>query len=127
MYSMHVRPHVYPVELSLLKCAWYRQVGMLVRHKGFEYHFDNDFAPNDGTDRVATSTMIDGEILDGQIFITGIWVGDKPRRVSIEVLGLMKTAAAREELKQLRLLRRRHLTQAAEQRRAQIAVAPRQG
>jgi hypothetical protein len=113
------------MELSPLRRAWYPQVGMLLRHKDVEYHFDYDFAPNDGTDRVAVSTKIDGEILDGQIFITGIWVGDKPRPVSVEVLGLMKAAAAREELKQLHLLRQR-LIQAAEHRRAQISVMPRQ-
>lgn len=84
------------------------------------------FAPNDGSDRVATSTMTDGEILDGQIFITGIWVGDKPRPVSVEILGLMKTAAAREEVNQLHLLRQR-LIQAAEHRRAQSSVIPRRG
>jgi hypothetical protein len=108
-----------PWNSGKLRYAWYPQAGMVLRHECVEYHFDYDFAPNDGTDRVATSMMIDGEILDGQIFITGIWVGDKPRPVSVEVLGLMKTAAAREELKQLHLLRQR-LIQAAEHRHLQI-------
>jgi len=77
---------------------------MVLRHDGIEYRFDYDFAPNDGTDRVATSTQIDGEILDGQVFITDIWVGKKRRPVTVEILGLMKTAAAREELEQNRLV-----------------------
>ena len=99
---------------------------MELTHRGVTYEFDYDFAPNDGTDRVATSIRIDGETLDGQVFITGIWVGDKPRPVTVEVLGLIKAAAAREELKQLRLLRQR-LAQEAECRRAQTCVEPRQG
>jgi hypothetical protein len=115
-----------PWNSGKFRYAWYPQAGMVLRYECVEYHFDYDFAPNDGTDRVATSTMIDGEILDGQIFITGIWVGDKPRPVTVEVLGLMKQAAGRDELARFSQLRQR-LAQEAERRRAQISLVPRRG
>jgi hypothetical protein len=91
---------------------------MQLKHKEVTYDFEYDFAPNDGTDKVATSTLIDGEILDGQIFITGVWIGEKARPVTVEILALMRQAAARTELEHQRQLRQR-LIQAAECRRSQ--------
>jgi len=43
-----------------------------------------------GTERIAMSTVIDGQMLDGQIYITDIYIGDKPRPVTVEVLGLIR-------------------------------------
>jgi len=100
---------------------------MVLHHEGVEYHFDYQFAPNDGTEKVPTITVIDGQRLDGEIFITEIYVGEKSRPVTVEVLALLKAAAAREELRQNRLAWQRVLNRAAECRRAQISLVPRRG
>ena len=97
---------------------------MVLQHRGVEYSFDYDFAPNDGTD-IPVVTEIDGQKLDGEIFIKDILVKGKPRPVNPEVLALMEQAAACQALEEGRLSRRRLLARAAEYRRARISVVPR--
>ena len=97
---------------------------MVLHHKGIEYSFDYDFAPNDGTD-IPVVTEIDGQKLDGEIFIKDILVKGSRQPVKPEVLALMEQAAARQALEEGRLSRRRLLARAAEYRRTKIAVAPR--
>jgi hypothetical protein len=97
---------------------------MVLYHGGVEYSFDYDFAPNDGTD-IPLVTEVDGQKLDGEIFIKDILVKGKPRPVRPEVLALMERAAARQALEEGRLSRRRLLARAAEYRRTKISVVPR--
>ena len=95
-------------------------------YNGATYGFDYVFAPNDGTERVPTATRIDGQILDGQIIITAAWREKGRGRVPTEVLVLMWTTAARNELAQLQQLRQRLLRE-AECRRARTSSGPVQG
>jgi hypothetical protein len=97
---------------------------MVLQHIGVEYSFDYDFAPNDGTD-LPLVTEIDGEKLNGEIFIKDILVKGTPQPVKPEVLALMEQAAARQALDEARLSRRRLLARAAEYRRTKISVVPR--
>jgi hypothetical protein len=97
---------------------------MVLYHEGVEYSFDYDFVPNDGVD-IPVVTEVDGQKLDGEVFIKDILVNYKPRPVSNEVLALMQQAAARQALEEGRLSRRRLLARAAEYRRTRISVVPR--
>jgi hypothetical protein len=99
---------------------------MVLHHRGVEYTFDYDFAPNDGTD-IPVVTEIDGQKLQGEIFIKDILVRGKPQPVNPEVLALMQQAAARQAIEEGRLSRRRLLARAAEYRRTRISVVPRRG
>ena len=96
---------------------------MVLHHKGVEYSFDYDFAPNDGTD-IPMVTEIDGQKLDGEIFIKDILVNGMSRPVNTEVLALMHHVAARQALEEGRLSWQRLLARAAEYRRTRISVVP---
>jgi hypothetical protein len=96
---------------------------MVLHHGGVEYSFDYDFAPNDGTDPLVTK--IDGQKLNGEIFIKNILAQGNPQPVKPEVLALMEQAAARQALEERKLSRRRLLARAAEYRRTKISVVPR--
>lgn len=98
---------------------------MVLHHSGIEYSFDYELAPNDETD-VSLVTEVDGQKLDGEIFIKNILVKGKPLPVNPEVFALMEHAAARQALEEGRLSRRRLLARAAEYRRTKISVVPRQ-
>src|SRR5262245_10322059 len=80
--------------------------------------------PNDGTDTPVV-TEIDGQKLDGEIFIKDIFVNDKLRPVSMEILALLHDAAARQALEEGRLSWQRLLARAAAYRRTRISIAPR--
>ena len=97
---------------------------MVLHHGGIEYSFDYDFAPNDGID-IPLVTEVDGQKLDGEIFIRDILVKGVPQPVKPEILILMEQAAARQALEERRLSRRRLLARAAEYRRTRISVVPR--
>ena len=97
---------------------------MLLHHSGIEYSFDYDFAPNDGAD-IPLVIEIDGQKLNGEIFIKNILVKGIPQPVTPEVLALMEQAAARQALEERSLSRRRLLARAAEYRRTKISVVPR--
>jgi hypothetical protein len=99
---------------------------MVLHHRGVEYSFDYDFAPNDGTD-IPVFTEVDGHKLDGEIFIKDILVNGKPRSVNPEVFALMQQAATRQALEEGRLSRRRLLARAAEYRRTRVSIVPRRG
>ena len=99
---------------------------MLMHHSGVRYSFDFDFVPNDGTDNPVV-TEIDGQKLDGEIFIKDILVKGTPGPVNPEILALMQQAAARQALAEGKLSRRRLLARAAEYRRTRISVVPRRG
>jgi hypothetical protein len=77
---------------------------MVLHDRGVEYSFDYDFAPNDGTD-IPAVTEIDGQRLEGEIFIKDILVNGKPRPVTTDVLALMQQAATRQALEEGRLSR----------------------
>jgi hypothetical protein len=96
---------------------------MVLQHSGVEYSFDYDFAPNDGTD-IPLVIEIDGQKLNGEIFIKDILVKGNPQPVKPEVLALMEQAAARQALEEGRVSRRRLLARAAEYRRTKISVVP---
>jgi hypothetical protein len=98
---------------------------MVLHYAGVEYSYDFDFAPNDGTD-IPMVTEIDGQKLDGEIFIKDILVNGKPRPVSTVVLARIQKAAARQALAEGRRSWRRLLARAAEYRRTRISVVPRQ-
>ena len=97
---------------------------MVLHHKGIDYSFDYDFAPNDGTD-IPVVTEIDGQKLDGEIFIKDVLVNGKQRLVNTEVLELMHRAAARQAFEEGQLSWQRLLAQAAAYRRTRISVVPR--
>ena len=97
---------------------------MVLHHSGVEYSFDYDFAPNDGAD-IPLVIEIDGQKLNGEIFIKNILVKGIPQPVTPEVLALMEQAAARQALEERSLSRRRLLARAAEYRRTKISVVPR--
>jgi hypothetical protein len=99
-------------------------LAMVLHFSGIEYSFDYDFAPNDGTD-IPLVTEIDGQKLNGEIFIKDILVKGNPQRVKPEILALMEQVAARQVLEEARLSRRRLLARAAEYRRTKISVVPR--
>jgi hypothetical protein len=99
-------------------------VPMVLHYSGVDYSFDYDFAPNDGTD-IPLVTEIDGQKLNGEIFIKNIFVKGNPQPVKPEVLALMEQVAARQALEEARLSRRRLLARAAEYRRTKISVVPR--
>jgi hypothetical protein len=96
---------------------------MMLQHSGVEYSFDYDFAPNDEAD-IHWVTEIDGQKLNGEIFIKNIVVKGNPQPIKPEVLALMEEAAARQTLEEARLSRRRLLARAAEYRRTKISVVP---
>jgi hypothetical protein len=83
-------PHEMMLSKTLLKCisyfnaygtrlpcpaaVWLAPSGRVrwppvLRHKGIEYEYDYDFAPNDGTMR-AVITVVDGRTLDGETCVT---------------------------------------------------------
>lgn len=100
---------------------------MELTHRGTTYTYDYDFAPNDGTSETVV-TVVDGETLDGQLFITRVAVNGRQRPVPTALLALLRQAAAREELRQNRLAwQRLEERLAAESRRARISVVPRRG
>jgi hypothetical protein len=99
---------------------------MVLHYRGVEYSFDYDFAPNDGTD-IPVVTEVDGQKLDGEIFIKDILANGKPWSVNPEVLALMQQAATRHALEEGRLSRRRLLARSAEYRRTRISIVPRPG
>jgi hypothetical protein len=115
---------IYPLKRRLLAGPVLCFFPMVLHHSGVEYSFDYDFAPNDGTDNPLV-TEIDGQKLNGEIFIRDILVKGNPRPVNPEVLALMEQAAARQALEEGRVSRRRLLARAAEYRRTKIAVVPR--